>query len=166
MPEPKQFGDLSPADFDRHPVWVSCHGTDDGRPWYDETDEETFRPWTGAPPVGQADGMFLVRATCELRNGSRYSGFITPAFHETALECCSPTFSLANAASDSGEGCLAYVLRSDRPSTRRLRTSLTPSFRCASMQIPDSRQEPWPARSKGSIAARAKSKSSIRKVCG
>ncbi|MEY2428803.1 MAG: hypothetical protein QOJ40_1688 [Verrucomicrobiota bacterium] len=90
MPELKQFGDLSPADFDRHPVWVSCHGTDEGQPWYEETDEETFRPWTGALPVGQANGMFLVRATFELRNGSRYSGFITPGFHETDLGVLQP----------------------------------------------------------------------------
>jgi len=44
MPELKQFGDLYPADFDRHPVWVGSHGADDGQPWYDETDEETFDP--------------------------------------------------------------------------------------------------------------------------
>jgi hypothetical protein len=44
MLELKQFGDLYPADFDRHPVWVSCHGADDGQLWYDATDEETFRP--------------------------------------------------------------------------------------------------------------------------
>jgi hypothetical protein len=34
--------------------------------------------------------MFLVRATFELRNGSRYSGFITPAFHETDLGVLQP----------------------------------------------------------------------------
>jgi hypothetical protein len=90
MPELKQFGDLHPVDFDRHPVWVSCHGTDGGQPWYDETDEETFRPWTGALPVGQADGMFLVRAAFELGDGRRYSGFITPAFHEADLGVLQP----------------------------------------------------------------------------
>ena len=84
-PELKQFGDLSPADFDRNPVWVSCHGTDDEEPWYDETNEETFRPWTGALPVSQADGMFLVRALFELRDGTGLKGFVTPAFRETDL---------------------------------------------------------------------------------
>ena len=101
MAEMKQFGDLSPADFDGHPVWVSCHGTDDGQPWYDETDEETFRPWTGALPVGQADGMFLVRATFELRNGSRYSGFITPAFDGTDLGVLQPHIFV-------GERCFSF----------------------------------------------------------
>jgi hypothetical protein len=84
-PQLKQFGDLSPSDFDRHPVWVSCHGSDCELPWYDETDEETFRPWTGALPVSQADGMFLVRATLEFSDGSRFIGFITPAFREADL---------------------------------------------------------------------------------
>jgi hypothetical protein len=84
-PELKQFGDLSPADFDQHPVWVGCHTADYGEPWYEGTDEETFRPWTGALPVSQSDGMFLVRATLELQDGSRHSGFVTPAFKEGDL---------------------------------------------------------------------------------
>src|SRR5229473_3170142 len=90
MPELKQSGDLYPADLDRHPAWVSCHGADDGQPWHDATDEGTFRPFTGALPVSQADGMFLVRATFELRDGSRLRGFLTPAFHEADLGVLSP----------------------------------------------------------------------------
>jgi hypothetical protein len=90
MPELKQSGDLYPADLDRHPAWVSCHGADDGLPWYDATDEGTFRPFTGALPVSQANGMFLVRATFELRVGSRLRGFLTPAFHEADLGVLSP----------------------------------------------------------------------------
>jgi hypothetical protein len=84
-PELKQFGDLSPADFDHHPVWVGCHTVDHGEPWYEGTDEETFRPWTGALPVSQSDGMFLVRATLELQDGSRHPGVVTPAFKEGDL---------------------------------------------------------------------------------
>jgi hypothetical protein len=79
-PELKQFGDLSPADFERHPVWIACHGTDDGEPWYEATDEETFRPWAGALPVSPAEGMLLVRAILELRDGTCHPGFVTPAF--------------------------------------------------------------------------------------
>jgi hypothetical protein len=90
MPELKQFGDLHPADFDMHPVWVNCHGADYEETWYDETDEETFRPWTGELPVNQADGMFLVRAAFELRDGSRLKGFVTSAFHETDLGVLQP----------------------------------------------------------------------------
>ena len=79
-PELKQFGDLLPADFERHPVWIGCHGEDADEPWYDETDEETFRPWTGALPAAPSAGTLLVRATFELRDGSRYLGFVTPTF--------------------------------------------------------------------------------------
>ena len=38
----KQFGELVPADFERHPVWIGCHVADYEEPWYEETDEETF----------------------------------------------------------------------------------------------------------------------------
>jgi hypothetical protein len=90
IPELKQFGDFSPADFDRHPVWISCHVADYRQPWHDETDEETFRPWTGALPVSQLGGMFLVRATLELQDGSHHAGFITPAFQEADLGVLQP----------------------------------------------------------------------------
>ena len=89
-PELKQFGDLSSADFDRHPVWIACHTEDFAEPWFNETDEETFRPWTGALPVGPSDGMLLVRATFELHDGSRHYGFLTPAFKEGDLGTLQP----------------------------------------------------------------------------
>ena len=47
-PELKQFADLTPTDFERHPVWIACHAEDYAEPWFNETDEETFRPWMGA----------------------------------------------------------------------------------------------------------------------
>jgi peptidoglycan/xylan/chitin deacetylase (PgdA/CDA1 family) len=78
-PELKQFGDLTREDFDRHPVWIGCHTADYDEPWYDDTDEETFRPWTGDLPADAGGAMLLVRATIELRDGSRYPGFVTPA---------------------------------------------------------------------------------------
>jgi hypothetical protein len=84
-PELKQFGDLSASDFERHPIWVSVHGQDEGEPWYDEADEETFRPWTGDVPVNASEGMLLVRATLELRDGSSHHGFATPAFDGDGL---------------------------------------------------------------------------------
>ncbi len=84
-PELKQFGDLTPEDFQHHPVWTGCHGGDSDEPWYDETDEETFRPWTGGLPAGPSEGMLLVRATLELRDGTRHNGFVTPSFNEGDL---------------------------------------------------------------------------------
>src|SRR5262249_11108676 len=71
-----QFSNLSSVDFDRHPVWIACHTEDFAEPWFNETDEETFRPWMGALPVGPSDGRSLVRAMFELHDGSRYDGFL------------------------------------------------------------------------------------------
>jgi hypothetical protein len=78
-PELRQFGTLEAEDFDRHPVWIGCHTADYGKPWYGQSDEETFRPWIGKLPVDPAEGIFLVRAVIQLRDGSRYPGFVTPA---------------------------------------------------------------------------------------
>jgi hypothetical protein len=68
-PELKQYGDLRLEDFLRHPVWVACHTVDYDEEWHDDTDEETFRPWTGALPVG-ADEMYLVLSSFTLRDGT------------------------------------------------------------------------------------------------
>lgn len=78
-PELKQFGDLARKDFERHPVWIGCHTADYDEEWYDDTDEETFRPWTGDLPVGPSQGMLLVAATLELCDGSKHAGIVTPA---------------------------------------------------------------------------------------
>lgn len=75
----KQFGDLTDRDFAQSPVWVGCHTFDYDEPWYDDTDEETFRPWTAPLPVDPADGMFLVRASFRLADGRELGGFVTPA---------------------------------------------------------------------------------------
>jgi hypothetical protein len=74
-----QFGDLSPAHFAKHPVWAACHSFDHDQPWYDETDEETFRPHTEDAPVNPTDGMYLISARFRLADGSSFKGFITPA---------------------------------------------------------------------------------------
>lgn len=78
MPTLVQFAALTPAHFESSPIWASCHSFDHDEPWYDETNEETFRPWTGAVPVDPADGMFLVRAQGKLSDGTVLPGFLTP----------------------------------------------------------------------------------------
>ena len=78
-PELRQFGTLTAADFERVPVWLACHVADYEEPWYDETDEETFRPWGGELPVEPQGGMYLVKATATLADGSSFPGFVTPA---------------------------------------------------------------------------------------
>jgi hypothetical protein len=78
-PELKQFGEPELEDFERHPVWIGCHTADYGKPWYDDTDEETFRPYAGKLPADPSEGMLLVRAVFEIKDGTRYQGFVTPA---------------------------------------------------------------------------------------
>jgi hypothetical protein len=78
-PQLVQFGDLTPRHFERHPVWVQCHIVDYDEPWYDETDEETFRPRLDPLPADPAEGMLLVRAEFTLGDGSQLGGFLTPA---------------------------------------------------------------------------------------
>ncbi len=75
----RQAGDLTAGDFQAHPVWVHCHIVDYDEPWYDETDEETFRPWDGALPVDPSHAIFLLRATLIFNDGSQHPGFLTPA---------------------------------------------------------------------------------------
>jgi len=88
-PELKQFGDLRPEDFARHPIWVASHSVDYDEEWYDDTDEETFRPWAGAMPVG-CDEMYLVRSSFTLADGTALSGFATPASEEGAWGSMQP----------------------------------------------------------------------------
>jgi hypothetical protein len=69
--------------FRRHPVWVCCEGIDEREPWYHETGEDTYRPWTGPRPVDPARASFLVAARFTLADGSVLGGFLTPV-HEAA----------------------------------------------------------------------------------
>jgi hypothetical protein len=78
-PELRQFGTLTEADFVRHPVWIGVHTYDNNEPWYDETNEETFRPWLKDTPVHPRQGIFLIRASLTLKDGTQFPGFLTPA---------------------------------------------------------------------------------------
>lgn len=78
-PELVQFGDLRPGHFRRHPIWIQCHTADYDAPWYDETDEETFRPRLGDLPAAVSEGMLLVAARFTLQDGTELEGFLTPA---------------------------------------------------------------------------------------
>lgn len=74
----KQFGELTPDDFVQAPIWANVHCLDYDKPWYEGTDEETFRPWDGPRPVPHGGVIFLVRATLRLADGSLHGGFVTP----------------------------------------------------------------------------------------
>ena len=77
-PTLKQFLELRQSDFDKNPIWVNCHVVDYDEDWYDDTDEETFRPWTGDIPVSADDTTYLVAATFDLEDGTTMNGFLTP----------------------------------------------------------------------------------------
>jgi hypothetical protein len=94
-PELKQFADLAEDNFARHPVWISCHVEDYDEPWYDQTDEETFRPWTGPLPVSASLGMCLVRAVARFQDGTQHAGFLSLAFEEEDLGMMQPHVFLA-----------------------------------------------------------------------
>lgn len=75
MPEMKQECDLTPADFRRQPVWVGVHNYDSDEPWYEHSDEETYRPWAGPLPFAEKRGVALVAAAFVLADGSVYPGY-------------------------------------------------------------------------------------------
>jgi hypothetical protein len=82
LPRLVQFGDLTPAHFIDSPVWASVHSFDYEEPWYEECDEETFRPWDGPLPASPNDGMFLVRARFIFADHTTFDGFVTPAIED------------------------------------------------------------------------------------
>jgi hypothetical protein len=137
-PELKQFGDLTPQDFERHPVWIGCHTADYDEPWYENTDEQTFRPWTGELPADASKGMLLVKATLELRDGSRHAGFVTPASNEGDLATQQPQIFAANqrfnfwggifGIPEDGRKALYAALGKSRDEVFPLRFSADPSL--------------------------------------
>lgn len=82
----RQFGELAAEDFIRDPVWIAVHGTDEDEPWYDDCDEETFKPWTGNLPVSPEEGVLLVQATFTFADGTKAPGFITPQHDQQPLD--------------------------------------------------------------------------------
>jgi hypothetical protein len=77
-PELKNIRDLRRDDFVRHPVWINCHCVDYDEEWYDDTTEETMRPYLGQTPVG-TDELYSVRCSLEFADGTMFDGFATPA---------------------------------------------------------------------------------------
>ena len=153
-PELKQFADLSPADFCRHPVWIACHTEDHAEPWFDETDEETFRPWLGALPVSPSDGTFLVRATFELQDGSRHDGFLTPAFKKGDPGMLHPYLLWVARVSDFGAACLGFAPISEWRFIGLLGKVRRLSSRYGSARTPIWRRVLWQGRSMGFTAGR------------
>jgi hypothetical protein len=89
-PELRQYGALLKADFERSPVWVQCHIIDYNELWFEDTDEETFRPWTANLPIDPALAIFLIRSSFALGDGTKLEGFVTPSLSESDLGTIQP----------------------------------------------------------------------------
>jgi hypothetical protein len=82
MPELVQFSELRSHHFERHPVWVGCHTVDYDEPWYEDTNEETFRPCVDATVKVSRNAILLVRADARLADGTLLDAFLTPTVDE------------------------------------------------------------------------------------
>jgi hypothetical protein len=70
----RQVYELTPADLDRFPVWEFALD-EEGE---EGQDEATVRPFEPSGPLDPADGMFIVRASLMLSDGTRLKGYVTP----------------------------------------------------------------------------------------
>ena len=79
-PELKQLSDLSAGDFEHHRVWVGVRHFDIDQPWFENADDQTFRPWLGPLPLQQRSrfSSFLVAAVFELADKTTYPGYFNP----------------------------------------------------------------------------------------
>src|SRR5437762_8123719 len=130
-PELVQFGALTAAHFVAHPVWIACHIADYGEPWYEQTDEETFRPWSGPVPVGCHE-MYLVACTFRLADGSLFSGFATPADASASLGAMQPQIFDATGTRHA----FWLGMFPDNGAVERFRRAMSKSSSCISTHLP------------------------------
>ena len=70
----KQIDQLTAADFDASPAWEFA-SDEEGEPGQDEC---TVRPIRTDGPIDASSGMFVIRATFTLADGSTAAGYVTP----------------------------------------------------------------------------------------
>jgi hypothetical protein len=70
----RQVYELTPSDLERFPVWEFALD-EEGE---EGQDEATVRPYEPNGPLDPADGMFIVRASLTLSDGTRLKGYLTP----------------------------------------------------------------------------------------
>lgn len=153
MPEPilKQFAALSPEDFERHPVWIACHVADYGEPWYDETDEETFRPYSGPFPTDTSD-LLLVSAIAIMNDGSTHAGFLSPSRQAGDLANLQPHVFVGACA--YGLGWSESLTENGEHSSTRSPSTRSRCSRFGSRRTLPSRRVSWRLRSQGGTASR------------
>lgn len=83
----RQVYELTPADLERFSVW-ELSLDEEGEQGQDEA---TVRPYETNGPVDPAVGMFIVRASMTLADGTRLMGYVTPSAQGGAdLSSCQP----------------------------------------------------------------------------
>ena len=70
----RQVYELTPDDLERFPVWEFALD-EEGE---EEQDEATVRPFETSGPLDPTQGMFIVRASLTLSDGTRFKGYVTP----------------------------------------------------------------------------------------
>lgn len=70
----RQVYELTPTDLERFPVWEFALD-EEGE---EGQDEATVRPCEVSGPLDPADGMFIVRASLTLSDGTQLTGYLTP----------------------------------------------------------------------------------------
>lgn len=83
----RQVYELTPADLERFPVWEFALD-EEGE---EGQDEATVRPYEASGSLDPKDGMFIVRASLTLSDGTRFKGYVTPPVQgETGLSTLQP----------------------------------------------------------------------------
>jgi hypothetical protein len=85
----KQIDQLTAADFGTSPVWEFA-SDEEGEPGQDEC---TVRPCRTSAPVDASAGMFVIRSTFTLADGSTAVGYVTPPYEaDDDLGAIQPVF--------------------------------------------------------------------------
>lgn len=70
----RQVYELTPTDLESFPVWEFALD-EEGE---EGQDEATVRPYEVTLPLDPSEGMFIVRATLTLSDGTSFKGYLTP----------------------------------------------------------------------------------------
>ena len=71
----KQVYNLTAADLSQYSAWEFAEDEEGA----EGQDEATVRPVVTAPPLDPGAGMFIVRARFSLADGTKHTGYLTPA---------------------------------------------------------------------------------------
>ena len=100
----RQVYDLTPSDLEPHAVWEFALDEEG----VEGQDEATVRPQEASGPIDPAEGMFIVRASMTLADGTRHVGYLTPSAAGGAdLSACQPAVVVADGQVSFWRGMMA-----------------------------------------------------------